>query len=181
MQIVSQQTPAPRLLSTVVPELREKAPERANMRSRLKSSATLFAGNGRAIFVGLLSGAILICAIAFFYEHHQADRRRAAEEERQRQLLAASAQVIPAPKPIMVQISSDLIHVTAISLGHPHIAIINGKLVAEGEAITLPTPTPNVVVSLRVTKISDGAIELSDGTQVIIVRLDPTNQPRTKP
>jgi hypothetical protein len=181
MQVLSQQTPTPRLLSTVVPEVREKAPEPVDMRSRLKSSTSLFSGNGRAIFMGLILGAVLICALAFFYERHQTDRRRAEEAERQRQLLAVSTQPIPAPKPIMVQISADQIHVTAISLGHPRVAIINGQLVTEGESITLHTPTPNVVVSLRLTRISDGTIELSDGTQAIRVRLEAAGQLRTKP
>ena len=47
---MSKVLPTPRLLSTVVPELRVKPPERVSMRSRIKS-VSLFTGNGRAIFL----------------------------------------------------------------------------------------------------------------------------------
>src|SRR5256885_2869596 len=78
MRLISKVTPTPRLLSTIVPDLREKVPERINMRSRLKS-VSLFTGNGRAIFLGLIAGAILICGIGVLYKRHQAIRRQAEE------------------------------------------------------------------------------------------------------
>jgi hypothetical protein len=176
MRLISQKTPAPRLLSTVVPELREKPPERASMRSRLKS-VSLFSGNGRAIFLGLILGAILICTVGVLYARHQAARRHAEEE---RKLLPVTTQSISTPQPIVVKISADLIHVTAIALGHPRLAIINGRLVAEGEQITVHTPTAAIAVSLRVVRISDGGIELSDGTQTIKARLEVVPPPHPK-
>ena len=177
MRLISKVTPTPRLLSTVVPDLREKAPERSNMRSRLKS-VSLFTGNGRAIFLGLIAGAILICGIGVLYKRHQAIRRQTEEE---RMLLAVSTQSISPPDPIVIKISGDLIHVSAISLGHPRLAIINGRSVAEGEFITIHTPTANIAVTLRVLKISDGRIDLSDGTQVITARLEIPPSSRPKP
>jgi hypothetical protein len=168
MRLVSQKLPAPRLLSTVVPELREKPPERANMRSRLKS-VPLISGNGRAIFLGLILGAILISAIGVLYARHQADRRHAEEE---RKLVPVAIQSISTAQPIVVKISADLIHVSAISLGHPRLAIINGQLLGEGERITLHTPAASIAVSLQVMRISDGEIELSDGIQIIKARLE---------
>jgi len=168
MRLVSQQTPTPRLLSTVVPELREKPPERISMRSRLKG-VSLFSGNGRAIFLGIVLGAALLCTVGILYARYQAARRHAEEERR---LLAVSTHSISAPQPIVIQISADLIHVTAISLGRPRLAIINGQQFGEGEQITIPTPSANVIVTLRVVKISDGRIELSDGTQTIGARLE---------
>lgn len=72
----------------------------------------------------------------------------------------------------MVQIRADLIHVTAISLGHPRLAIINGQQVAEGDRITVHTPTASVALSLKVLRIGDGRIDLSDGTQEITARLE---------
>jgi hypothetical protein len=177
MHLVSQTTPAPRLLSTVVPELREKPPERATMRSRLKS-ASLFSGNGRAIFLGITLGAFLIYAAGYLWVRHQEARRHAEEE---RQLLAVSSHsIIPAPEPIVIRISADLIHVTAISLGHPRLAIINGKFVSEGESVTVHPPDSSVAVTLRVTRIADGNIELSDGTQVIKARLEVVAPARPK-
>lgn len=177
MRLVSQKTPAPRLLSTVVPELREKPPERASMRSRLKS-ASLISGNGRAIFLGLILGGILISTIGVLYSRHQAARRHPEED---RKLLVVSTQSISTPQPIVVKISADLIHVSAISLGHPRLAIINGQLLAEGERITLHTPAASIAVALQVTRISDGEIELSDGIQTIKARLELLPPHRPKP
>lgn len=176
MRLISQTTPAPRLLSTVVPELREKLPERTTVRSRLKS-VSLFSGNGRAIFLGLVAGAILISALGVLYKRQQAARRHAEEE---RKLLAVSTHSISPPEPIIVKISADAIHVSAISLGHPRLAIINGQLVSEGEKITVHTPSASVTVTLQVMKIGDGQIELSDGTQIIKARLELAASPRPK-
>ena len=177
MRLVSQQAPTPRLLSTVVPELREKPPERVSMQSRIKG-VSIFSGNGRAIFLGLVLGAALIYTIGVLYARHQAARRHAEEE---RQLLAVSTHSISTPQPIVIKISADLIHVTAISLGHPRLAIINGQQLGEGEQITIHTPAPNIAVSLRVLKISDGRIDLSDGTQTINARLELPPIVRPKP
>ena len=127
---------------------------------------------------GLIAGAVLICAIGVLYRRHEAARQHAEE---QRKLLAVSTQSISRPEPIVIKISADLIHVSAISLGHPRLAIINGRSVAEGEFITIHSPTANVAVTLRVLKISDGRIDLSDGAQVIAARLEIPPNPRPKP
>lgn len=168
MRLISKVAPTPRLLSTVVPDVREKPPERVSMRSRLKT-VSLFTGNGRAIFLGLVAGAILICGVGFLYKRQQVARQHAEEERR---MLAVSTQSVSRPEPIVIQISADVIHVTAISLGHPRLATINGRTVAEGEYVTVHTPTANVAVTLRVLKISDGRIELSNGPELITARLE---------
>ncbi|MEY2579259.1 MAG: hypothetical protein QOI49_2083 [Verrucomicrobiota bacterium] len=177
MRLISQKSPTPRLLSTVVPEVRERPPERTTTKSRLKG-VSLFSGNGRAIFFGIVLGVILLSTISVVYIRRQAARRHAEEE---RQLLAVSTHSISPPEPIIVKISADLIRVTAISLGHPRLAIINGQRVGEGEYIMIHTPAASIAVSLRVLKIADGNIELSDGTQVIKARLEllPTSKPKS--
>lgn len=138
------------------------------MRSRLKG-VSLFTGNGRAIFLGLVAGAVFICVVSFLYRRQQVARQHAEEARR---MVAVSTQSVSRPEPIVIQISADLIHVTAISLGHPRLATINGRTVAEGEFLTVHTPTANVAVTLRVSKISDGRIELSNGPQLITARLE---------
>jgi len=178
MRVISKQTPTPRLLSTVVPEVRERPPERISMKSRLKG-VSLFSGNGRAIFFGIIVGAILLSTISVLYVRRQTSLRHAEEEKRK--LLAVSTHSISPPKPIIVKLSADLIHVSAISLGHPRLAIINGQLVGEGEQIVVHTPTASIAVTLRVVKISDGTIELSDGTQVITARLELSSASKPKP
>ena len=167
MRLISQKTPPPRLLSSVVPEMRERPPETVSVRSRLKG-ASLFSGNGRAIFVGIVVGAVVLSAISVLYIRRQAAWQRAVPE---RPFLAVSTHSISPPEPIVVKISADLIHVSAISLGHPRMAIINGRLVGEGEQISIQTAAASVAVALRVVKIADGQIQLSDGTQLITARL----------
>ena len=78
-----------------------------------------------------------------------------------------------APPPVP-KISLENVHVTAISLGHPRLAIINGKPRGEGDEIVASS------TRLRITKISDGEIELSNGVQVITARLEPPKQPAPK-
>jgi hypothetical protein len=60
-------------------------------------------------------------------------------------------------------------------------AIINGQLVGEGEQFTLKIPSSSVALSLKVIKIADGQIQLSDGTQVIAARLEVPSTHKPKP
>jgi hypothetical protein len=182
--LISQTTPAPRLLQYVVPELREAKAEKGAGRFRLKG-ASVFSGNGRAIFLGIVLGAAVLSTIGVVYTRHEAARRH---EETQRKLLSVATRSISAPAqpearpvPIVVQLHADLFHVTAISLGHPRLAIINGQQAAEGDQIVVHTPAASVAVTLRVVKISDGRIDLSDGTQVISVRLEIPSAAHRKP
>jgi hypothetical protein len=177
MRVISQTTPPARLLSTVVPEQRERPLELSNMKSRLKS-VSLFSGNGRAIFVGIILGAILLSTISVLYVRRQAGLSLAEEK---RKLLPVATPSFAPPVPIIVKISADLIHVSAISLGYPRLAIINGRLVGEGEQVTVYPPAASLAVALRLIKISDGNVELSDGTQVITARLETSPAPRPKP
>ena len=135
-----------------------------------------FSGNGRAIFIGLAAGATLISALGIAHVR----RERAAREEMQtprifteakHKALTKAGETTP-PAPMLVQVSSDLLHVTAIALGHPRLAVINGRAVAEGDSITVHTPARSVALSLRVVKIADGRIDLTDGTQMISAHLE---------
>jgi hypothetical protein len=182
VRLLSRSTPAPRLLVSVVPDVRagESLPHRAGMKSRLKG-ASLFSGNGWAIFLGMFAGAALLSTIGVLYSRHRA---AVQHEEAQRKLLpAVTHSVFPfqhpeaSLAPIMVQLHADLIHVTAISLGHPRLAIINNQQVSEGALLTVHPPNTSVTLTLRVLKIGDGRIELSDGTQVIVARLELAKPP----
>src|ERR1700704_2719869 len=101
MRVISRKTPTPRLLSTVVPELREGPPERMRMKSRLKG-VSIFSGNGRAIFLGMIVGAVLISSISALYVRRLAGLRRAEEA---RKVLAVSPHRISPAEPIIVKIS----------------------------------------------------------------------------
>ena len=75
------------------------------------------------------------------------------------------------PQAIVVQLNADLVRVTSIALGHPRLAVINGKQVAEGDQITVHTPIRSIAITLRVLEISDRQVRLSDGIQVITAHL----------
>src|SRR5438132_8788028 len=111
--------PAPRLLSSVVPELRESAAPGDEPHSRfVLKGVGLFCGNGRAIFVGILAGVLLISIAGWIFSRHNfVDRESAAI----RRLMNATTHSVSAsphstatPAPIIVQISSDILRVSAI-------------------------------------------------------------------
>ena len=168
MRIVPQRIPAPRLLVSLAPEVREQLPEGVGVRPQA-NAVPVVAGNGRGVFLAFTLGIAVLCGVGLLYKRQPATRPPPTEK---RKLVAVSTQSITPPEPIVIKITADLIHVTAISLGHPRLAIINGRQVGEGEQITIHTPSAHIAVTLRVLKISDGRIELSDGTQVITARLE---------
>jgi hypothetical protein len=79
-----------------------------------------------------------------------------------------------------VQISPDLLRVTAIALGHPRLAVINGKEVTEGDSVTVRAANGGIEVTLRVVKIGDGSIQLTDGSQIVTTRIS-HNERKPKP
>lgn len=179
MRLIWKSSPSPRLLNTVASDVAGNKTENPTGRFSLKS-ASLFSGNGRAIFVGIIVGAAILSILGIFYTRHQS-------EKRQREA-AASAPAIPTsnsssaesagpPAPVL----ASQIHVTAISLGEPRLAIVNGKQVTEGESITISIPDQPTTVTLRVVKIADGRIDLSNGPQVITARLETPRGPSRKP
>jgi hypothetical protein len=176
MQILPNTLPQPRLTNSVELPLApfSDREEKAALNARLGGTGFLL-GNGRAIFVGLGISAIVMSAIGFLGLGHSTRSEAPAE----RKLLpvetnAVSGATNPSdlPKPVMVQLSEDMLRVSAISLGKPRLAVINGTQVAEGDFIAVhSTVAPSVVVSLRVLRIRDGLIELTDGTQHIQAHL----------
>jgi hypothetical protein len=181
MRLIWRSSPSPRLLNTVAGELRETKSEPSSDRFSLKG-ASLFSGNGRAIFVGIVVGAVILSTIGVLYKRHSTHQRQKDADARSAavatQNISASARSPAAP---MVPIDARDIRVSAISLGEPRLAIVNGKQVTEGESITLPALNQPVAVKLRVLKIADGRIELTDGTHAIVVRLEVQKAPRQKP
>jgi hypothetical protein len=121
-------------------------------------------------------GAVLLPSLGFLVKRHPATRIEAPVE---RKLLAVETDAVSSaahpkepPAAHRVQVTQDLLRVTAISLGHPRLAVINGTQVAEGDFITVQsTAARSVTINLRVLKIGDGRIDLTDGTQVIQAHL----------
>jgi hypothetical protein len=180
MDLVPPAGESPRLLNTAALAVRPTTGKQdRNSKFRLARSG-LFTGNGRAIFMGLLLGALVITGGAYVFRHHQ---QAQADFDAFRKFVAVRTQTVaPAAKPIpheptiSVQISPDLLRVTAIALGHPRLAIINGKEVTEGDSVTVGAANGAIQVTLRVVKIGDGSIELTDGSQIVTTRMDRRGQ-----
>jgi hypothetical protein len=175
MELVPNKLPQPRLLTSLEPEpASDTQTSGADSPFQLQGSR-LFAGNGRAIFIGILSGAILISvAGVVFVRRERAQRDEMAAPKLFSVLthaVSGSPHTITTPAPVIVQFNEDVIRVTAIALGHPRLAVINGRPAAEGDTITVHTPVHSVAVSLRVLRIADGRVELTDGTHTIHARL----------
>jgi hypothetical protein len=134
-----------------------------------------FSGNGRAIFIGLVLGGILISAAGYSFVRHERALRKAMAVPRLVNVVthtvSGSPHTVTTPARVVVQLNADIIRVTAIALGHPRLAVINGRSVTEGDSLTVHTPVHSVAVTLRVTRIADGRVDLTDGTQTVHARL----------
>jgi hypothetical protein len=183
----------PRLLSSVIDSPTKNSPADEEQDLKCKANGdSIFSGNGRAIFLGILAGALLLSVTGFLFERLVGVRSQASTATKFARTRTDTVSASPpelvrptpvmrlehsaspslvTPAPVVVQISANLFHVSAIALGHPRLAVINGQTVAEGESVTIHTATPEVKVSLRVVKIGDGRIDLSDGKQIISVSL----------
>ena len=174
MQLVPNQLPPERLISTMDAQESGSVEEGADSPFVLKGAGTM-SGNSRWIFVGAIIGAILLSVGGIIYT-------RIAGENGARfgfptfikartQSLAAAPDSAATPAPIVIQLSADMVRVSAIALGHPRLAVINGQAVTEGDSVTLQTPNSALALILRVVKIGDGSIDLSDGKQLFTAQL----------
>jgi hypothetical protein len=75
---------------------------------------------------------------------------------------------LPAPAPV-IEITAEMLHVSAIALGHVPVAVINGAMATEGDSLKMQTP--DGIATLRVTRIRDGVVQLKYGDQTISVNL----------
>ena len=168
MRILWKSSPSPRLLNTVVPEVAPNKTDPPTGRFSLQGSS-LFSGSGTAIFAGIIVGAAILSILGITYTRHQSQKR---------QKEAVAKAVTPSATSAL---AASQLQVSAISLGDPRLAIVNGKQVTEGDSITISIPEQSAPVRLQVVKIADGRIDLSDGAQVITARLEIARVPNRKP
>lgn len=176
MDLIPSKLPPTRLLTSIEPDPPPVDCETDDDSAFALKGARIFSGNGRAVFVGILAGAILLSVVGFGYVRHERAKREAMDVPRVFTGAKHMALTTPpgnsAPAPVVVKLDVDLIHVSAIALGHPRLAVINGRSVAEGDWITVHAPTRAVTMTLRVVKIADGRIDLTDGTRIISAQLE---------
>ena len=172
MQLVPNQTPPRRLIYSMdaqdIPSV-QQSPD---------------SPSGRWKYIAIGIGLVLICATAiiFGWPASEPGKRFGVGNfiKARTQSLATARDSSEVPAPIVIQLSTDMIRVSAISLGHPRLAVINGETVAEGEQVRLETPKSPVSLTLRVVRIGDGWIDLSDGKRIFSARLTIPSPPRPK-
>ena len=176
MQVIPNIKPVPRLLNSAAAEVQAGSSTGSVKASkhRLQRTGT-FGGNGRAIFIGLLLGALAVAAVGYLRSTDEAADTHLASV---RKFFAVRTRSVSIANPssggnaaLRVQIDPSMLRVTAIALGHPRLAIINGKEVTEGDSITLSSADGGISVSMRITNIVEGRIELTDGTEIVTAPL----------
>ncbi len=187
MRLIENDVPTPRLLTSAANEYKPASSAAPASTGKLHRSGE-WTGNAFAIFAGIALGGILICSAATFFltRHAEVPQELAAGDvlvavtrQTPAPVEPASAPAVPEPtpsnwrsKPLTVQITPEMFRVSAISLGHPKLAVINRQQVAEGDWIEVKTPTASVAVKLHVIKIVDGAIQIEVGNQVLTVEME---------
>jgi hypothetical protein len=174
MQLVPNQMPPQRLLSSM--DAPESAPVAESSDSPfVLKGAGMMSGNARWVFIGAMIGAMLISIGGIIFSRHAAkesDRFTFPPFIKARtHSLADGPGSTATPAPIVIELSTDMIRVSAIALGHPRLAVINGKTVTEGESVTLQSPNSSVALILRIAKIGDGRIDLTDGKKMFSAQL----------
>ncbi|MFN2509611.1 MAG: hypothetical protein ABR589_12670 [Chthoniobacterales bacterium] len=169
MNVIPNTAPSPRLLITAALEVAPTKSPKGDSKHKLKGTG-LFTGNGRAIFVGLFVGAVAVIGVGYAYNRHRESASSTA-------ILAPSVAQLPvAPVAPTVPVGPELLRTTSISLGQPRLAVINGKALTEGESLTVKT-AGGIAVDLRVVRITDGQVELANGSQIVTSRLSMEGAP----
>jgi hypothetical protein len=175
MDIISNASPQVRLLTSAALDVVENSSSDEESTFALKGSG-IFSGKGRWIFIGILLGALIISAAGLLFSRHEQSRWRPPPPVPKlfsvtTRNISSSPNSSATPGPVLIQIRPESLRVTAISLGHPRLAIINGTQLSEGDYLTVHTAGAAIVVRLKVLKIADGRIDLQNGTQLICARL----------
>jgi hypothetical protein len=180
MQLVPNKIPEPRLVFSMDAEEAKQAATRAQSPIQMAPAAKR---RSRSPALALTVLVILILAIGAVigWERFAAngDQLFPTFIKARTNKLAAPDSIEAAPV-ITIQLSPDMIRVSAIALGHPRLAVINGQTVAEGDAVTLQAPNSSVALTLRVAKIADGSIIFSDGKKMFSAQLTIPSPPQPK-
>lgn len=169
MDILPGKLPAPRLFTGVA----VTGPKIEKGKTSRPAAETWSGRSWRWLLVLALAGVIGVSAPSF---HERYLRYR--EQHRDLRLLQVATAFLTAgphsgetPPALKIEYAPEMLRVTAIALGHPRLAVINGRTVAEGDPLVVHAPAGNVTISLRVEKIADGYVDLFDGAHLIAAHL----------
>jgi len=173
MQLVPNQIPPERLICSMDAQ-ESTSTEVASDSPFVLKGAGMMSGNGRWVFVGVIVGAMLLSVGGIIFSRHsneEGERFSFPTFIKARTHHLAEPGSAEPPAPIVIELTADMVRVSAISLGHPRLAVINGKTVTEGDSVTLQAPNASIALVLRVVKIGDGSIDLSDGKKMFSAQL----------
>jgi hypothetical protein len=120
--------------------------------------------------------SLLLIAIAFCVGlSYLLEKRWLGERVTQIQTTAPADTIAHATAPL----DADLFQVTEITLGSPRRATINGKRLTEGESLSVQTSVG--LTSVRVARIENSAVELTDGTHTIEANAGPNVAQQSTP
>lgn len=99
--------------------------------------ANTMSGSSRWLFVGEMIGAMFLSIGEIVFSRYRDPNGEPLHLPKfikaRTQSLGAPVSTAP-PAPIEIQLSADMIQVSAIALGHPRLAVINGRTVTERTA-----------------------------------------------
>ena len=157
MQLVPDQRPRERLLVSM--EVEESLPGDGSDSPFVLKRRGAMSRTSRWLFIGAAIGALLLSVTGIVIHRYRDENGKPLSL---RTFIKARTSGLPAT-PVVVDLSTDMVRVSAISLGHPRVAVINGNPVLEGESVTLQARNASVALILRVVKIGEGSIQFTDG------------------
>lgn len=162
MRLVPQDKPSEPLIYSMAPSPFDKDLPAELGQARLKGSGFLW--NNTTAWIGGILFALAVVILGSLYVVDQR-QKRAAERS-----LAAMSTVTtePAGAPA-VRVNIDKLYVSAISLGDTKLAVVNGASLAEGDYLQVETEYGSA--RLQVLKITDGAVEFTNGPATIVAEL----------
>jgi hypothetical protein len=158
--------PKPRLLQSAVtnPELQILA-ERTAQRRGLSRTRRI------AIIAGVLLTLILVAGGVILWI--QSERFPVVVTIGVPEKSASQDPLAKSPGPL-VPVNPEMLHVSSIALGSAPLTIVNGKRLAEGEWLVVPTPLGDA--SVRVVQIEDGVVRFRHGGETISAKLQPAEK-----
>ena len=169
LKIVRPDKPQPRLLQTVISKIEPETVAQAIAPS----------GGRRRRFIAIFLLFTILFVFGFVYLVEWKQPRRSAAinidipespPATAPMPVASAATVAVAEAPTAPgSVTTEMLHVTSIALGDLHLAVVNGKRLAEGESLLVATPAG--VATLRVTSIEDGVVHFDYGGQLIDAKL----------
>ena len=69
----------------------------------------------------------------------------------------------------LIPVTPDMLYVSAIALGKPNLAIVNGRELSEGDWLAVRTQLGNA--SIQLTQIEDGMVRFRHGGETITAKL----------